>query len=154
MLQLILFLAAFSAAEAPVQGHFLLLSETDDTMGMLNAETVVRDGQRARVIAQGVFAEPVREEDGEVWVVQVMEEVDCSTRQMRHFEYASFNRLMQPISQDATPSAWRDYDADTPAGTIISYLCDARQLTSPGRDFLPIAEGYWARRRLGPQSVA
>ena len=154
MLPLLLFLAAFSAAETPGEGHYLLLSETEETMGMVNADTVVRDGDRAKVLALGVFSEPMRDEDGDVWVVQVMEEVDCSTRQMRHFEFASFTRSMEALGHDRNPSPWRTYEDDTPAGTIIGFLCDARTLDSPGREFRPIAEDYWARRRLGPRSVA
>ena len=46
MLSLLLFLAALTAAEPPAEGHFLLLSETDETMGMVNAQSVVRDGDR------------------------------------------------------------------------------------------------------------
>lgn len=154
MLSLLLFLAALTAAEPPRDGHFLLLSETDETMGMVNAQSVVRDGDRVRILALGVFANPVREDEGDVWVVQVMEEVDCGRRQLRHLDYAGFSRELEAISFDHRPTQWQSYEPETPAAAIIEHLCDARPLASPGREFLPIAEAYWARRRLGPTTVA
>lgn len=154
MLSLLVFLAALTAAEPPGDGHFLLLSETDETMGMVNAQSVERDGDKVRILALGVFANPVREDEGDVWVVQVMEEVDCAARKMRHLDYAGFNRGLEAISFDHRASPWLSYEPETPAASIIEHVCDARPLTSPGRQFLPIAEAYWARRRLGPQTIA
>lgn len=153
MLQLLLFLAAFSAATPPGEGRYLALDEDNEAIGVVDANTVTRDGDRARVMMVAAFASPTASQGEQLWIVQILEEADCAAGKLRHVEYAAFTRDLRLVEHDeGHPSDWDTPPPTTRAERITQYLCAGYSLDDAGPNFLAIAQGYWNRMAPGQRT--
>ena len=142
MFKILLFLAALSASTPPSQGEYLFIGEDEKGMGVVDAASVERDGDRARIIVIVALSEAV---PGEGRVVQYLQEWDCRSRKVRILDGQAFDEQLRPTVPVRPLPEWTRVADDTRFAVIGAYVCQGRSLPGAGSDFRTILARFLAK---------